>query len=271
MEKVRFITRADDAGSSRAANAAMGAVIRAGVIKNVSVMAPGKFVEEAAELFARERRVNFGLHATLNAEWDRVKWGPLTALDQKSGLVDRDGAFLADPKEFEKTRPPVELVMKEYQAQLDKLCRAGFKISYVDTHMAPERFIPGLDEALRDWAAARGLLDHLYYYHLPPRLEAVKNRSEGPLKYFRSLPPGEYFWVAHPARYGPEMLLTGNREAGITGEQVARGRDKEARFFGNPLLKFALAALGISAIRYDQAAKGRRMDWSEISLQEEPS
>lgn len=264
MGKVRFITRADDAGSSRSANTAIRAVIRAGFIKNVSVMAPGKFVEEGAELFARRRRVCFGMHATLNAEWDRVKWGPVSALDRNSGLVDREGAFLPDPREFEKTRPAVELVMKEYDAQLDKLCRAGFDIRYVDSHMMPERYIPGLDEALRDWAAAKGLLDHMYYYKLPPGFEVLSAHPEKILPFLRSLPPGEYFFVAHPARYGEEMLQTGNRE--YSGEQIARARDREARLFGNPLIKIAMAALGIGAIRYDQAEKGRRLGLEEIPL-----
>jgi hypothetical protein len=260
--KLRFITRADDAGSSRSANAAIRQVIRAGFIKNVSIMAPGKFVEEGAELFARRRGVCFGMHATLNAEWDRVKWGPVSALDQDSGLVDGNGAFLAEPRDFIKTRPAVEVIMKEYNAQLDKLCRLGFDIRYVDTHMMPERYIPGLDEALRDWAAARGLLDHMYYYKPPPGFEILAAHPEKLVSFLRSLPPGEYFFVAHPARYGAEMLQTGNRE--FSGDQIARNRDREARLFGNPLIKIALAALGIDAIRYDQAEKGRRLSPEEV-------
>jgi hypothetical protein len=56
------------------------------------------------------------------------------------------------------------------------------------------------------------------------------------------------------------MLQTGNRE--YSAEQIAR--DREARLFGNPLINIALAALGISAIRYDQAQKGRRLSPAEI-------
>ncbi|MDR0400969.1 MAG: ChbG/HpnK family deacetylase [Treponema sp.] len=264
MGKVRFITRADDAGSSHSANRAIRAVLRAGFIKNVSVMAPGRFLEEAADLLAGRRDVCFGMHAVLNAEWDRVKWGPVSALGPDSGLVDGEGAFLADPRDFERTRPRVETVMGEYNAQLDKLCRAGFDIRYVDTHMLPERFIPGLDEALRDWAAAKGLLDHMYYYRLPPGFEALQGRPGKILEFLRTIPPGQYFFLAHPARYGPEMLQTGNSEHG--GEEIARARDREARLLGNPFINIVMGALGIVSIRYDQAEKGPRLSLAELPI-----
>ncbi|MDR0670501.1 MAG: ChbG/HpnK family deacetylase [Treponema sp.] len=264
MKKIRFITRADDAGSSHSANAAIRAALRAGFIKNVSVMAPGKFVEEASDLLARRRGVCFGMHATLNAEWDRVKWGPVSDLGQSSGLVDKDGVFLPDPREFERTRPRVETVMKEYDAQLDKLSRAGFDIRYVDSHMLPEQYIPGLDEAMRDWAVAKGLYDHMYYYKLPPGFEGLRTHPEKLLAVLRAIPEGEYFYLAHPARYGPEMLLTGNSE--YTGDQVARDRSLEARILGNPFITPFMTALGISPIRYDQAEKGRRLSLDELSF-----
>jgi hypothetical protein len=70
----------------------------------------------------------------------------------------------------------------------------GFDIRYVDTHMMPERYIPGLDKALRDWAAARGPLDHMYYYKLPPGFEILKTHQERLVPLLRSLPPGGIFF-----------------------------------------------------------------------------
>ncbi len=48
MKNIRFITRADDLGSSYSANQAIEQVIDAGFIKNVSIMACGPAVEDAA-------------------------------------------------------------------------------------------------------------------------------------------------------------------------------------------------------------------------------
>jgi hypothetical protein len=36
-------------------------------------MACGPAIEEAAELLAHRKDVCFGMHTTLNAEWDKVK------------------------------------------------------------------------------------------------------------------------------------------------------------------------------------------------------
>lgn len=77
MKSIRFITRADDAGSSRSANRAIAQVVDGGFVRNVSLMACGPAIEDAAQLLAHRKDVCFGMHTTLNAEWDKVKWRPL--------------------------------------------------------------------------------------------------------------------------------------------------------------------------------------------------
>lgn len=263
MKNIRFVTRADDAGSSRSANAAIAKCIRAGFIKNVSVMAPGAFVGEAAELFASDKRACFGMHATLNAEWDRVKWAPVSALPENGGLTDENGMFLPDPKLFAETRPGVELILKEYDAQLDKLTRAGFRISYVDSHMLPEMYIPGLDEATENWAKGKGLLHHMYYYNLPPGWQELAEDSSRLLHVLRSIPDGQYFFVAHPALYGEDMLLTGNAEN--AAEDIAGGRSGEAKMFGKRSTKWMMRLLGIRPLRYDEATPLKRTTVQQLT------
>ncbi len=249
MKTIRVITRADDAGSSRAANLAIARAIRAGFIKNISLMAPGAFIEEAAQMFAGSKKVCFGLHSTLNAEWDKVKWKPVLSAGQCRGLVDDDGNFLADPILFDTTRPKAETAIAELSAQLDKLTRLGFDVGYIDSHMFAEAHIAYLDEAMADLAKRKGLLDHMYYYRLPPGFARMGENMAG---FFRQLPSGQYFYVAHPAIYGDEMLLTGN--ARYPGDDVAHGRGKEAKLVGNPLLApAARLAFGVRTLRYDEA------------------
>ncbi|MFK4165475.1 ChbG/HpnK family deacetylase [Paenibacillus lautus] len=60
----RIITRADDYASSRSANAAIARTVEAGFIKNVSIMAPGPYLAEAAQLLAHRKDICFGFHMT---------------------------------------------------------------------------------------------------------------------------------------------------------------------------------------------------------------
>jgi len=250
MKNIKIITRADDAGSSKSANEAILQTIKAGFIKNVSLMAPGAFISEAATMFAGEKSICFGFHATLNAEWDKVKWKPLTDVGKNSGLTDDNGYFLAYPAMFKETKPKIEIIIKEYDAQLDKLTKLGFAIAYVDSHMFEEIFVEGLVDAKREWATRKGLINHMDYNNSPTDINKEEN-TKNLAQFLYSLPNGQYLYVVHPALYTDEMLETGHK--GYPGSEVARGRALETRVVSDPeLIKFA-AENGIAAIRYDEA------------------
>ena len=251
MSRIHFVTRADDLGSSNSANQAIQQVVDAGFIKNVSVMAPGPNVEQAAAQLANRKDICFGMHTTLNAEWDRVKWGPVLPLKESSGLVDKDGYFLPDPSLFATTKPRVELIMQEVAAQLERLHTLGFNIQYIDSHMFPEMFVEGLDEAMADFARQKGLIDHMYYYAMPPNFAQMQLSVAGVTNYLRTLPNGQYFFVTHPSLYTQEMLQTGNAQH--SGENVAKGRAKETEIFSGKALLAALALLSVKGIGYNHA------------------
>jgi predicted glycoside hydrolase/deacetylase ChbG (UPF0249 family) len=262
LARITFVTRCDDLGSSISANQAINAVTQAGFMKNVSVMAPGSFAEQAAESLAGRKELCFGMHTTLNAEWDRVKWAPVLPLDEKSGLVDEKGYFLADPAIFEKTRPAVETIMREVDAQLEKLHTVGFDIKYVDSHMFPEMFVEGMDEAMADFAKKKGLIDHMYYYNLPPGFENLQAEPTEIMEALKALPDGQYFFVSHPSLDTEEMRMTGN--AMYSGEDVAKGRALETQLFSNPALAVALRSIGCEGVRYDEATPQRRATVTEF-------
>ena len=262
MSMITFIARCDDLGSSQSANLAIDSVTRAGLFKNVSVMAPGPAVEAAAQLLKDRREICFGMHLTLNAEWDKVKWRPVSKLTKESGLIDENGYFLSDPSLFTSAKPAVETVLAEASAQLEKLHRLGFDIRYIDSHMFPEMFIEGLDEAMKEFVHKKGLIDTMHYYQLPPGFREYENASEKPFHYLRTLPAGQYFFVCHPAFDTPETRMTGN--ASYSGELIAKGRDREARLFGKKFTTLALRCIGITGIRYDQAKPGKRVTIDEI-------
>jgi len=250
MKNIKIITRADDAGSSKSANAAIARALPVGFIKNVSLMAPGAYIGQAAELMRDTKGICFGVHTTLNAEWDNVKWGPLTKLDKTSGLVDEFGHFLASPVMFYETKPCADAAIREYNAQLDVLTKLGFNITYVDSHMFEEIFIEGLSDAKRVWAKKKGLLHHGDYNNSPKGINEEETMHDFG-RFLHSLPDGQYLYVAHPALYCDEMLLTGN--ADVSGQEMAKMRDLEARVVSEPKLVEFAAKNGITTIRYDEA------------------
>ena len=255
MKNIRFITRSDDAGSSRSANQAIARVLDAGFIKNVSLMACGPAIEDAARLLAHRKDVCFGMHTTLNAEWDRVKWRPLTAPEQCRGLLDEQGYFLPHPTLFLHTKPSVESIMAEVDAQLERLHALGFSVSYIDSHMFPERYVEGLDEAMADFARQKGLIDHMYFYQLPPwGLTLCKAKD------VHLLPEGQYLGISHPSLDTEEMRLTGN--ASLSGVSVAATRARETALLSDPAW---CRSLGIRSIRYDEASFDRRLTIPELN------
>jgi hypothetical protein len=93
----------------------------------------------------------------------------------------------------------------EVQAQLDKLRRIGFKISYLDFHMAPGHFIHGSHQVIENLCDRNGIINNGiygtkggYYAPLPlfDEISEVDWAFEHVLKY---APSGQYVYVSHPS------------------------------------------------------------------------
>ncbi|GAB6928360.1 hypothetical protein JCM10914A_23430 [Paenibacillus sp. JCM 10914] len=244
-----IITRADDLASSRSANEAIAKVVDAGFIRNVSIMAPGPYLEEAAKLLSHREDICFGFHMTLNAEWDQMRWGPVTAKEQVPSLIDREGFFHQDPSWFVQHPPSVDEIIKECEAQLNRLMRVGFTITYADSHMLPERFMPGLQAELDRWIVAKGLINHRYFYKMFPG--DMPEDHEQFERVLAKLQDGQYFLLSHPSLYSAEMRLCGNAQ--VDGEELARGRAKETAFLAQEGLIRISEHYDCRVIRYDEA------------------
>ena len=253
---VSLVTRADDFGSSRSANLAILRAARGGFIRNVSCMAPGPLMDDGAQQLRRHRHLCLGLHLTLNAEWDLIRWPPVSAPESVPSLVAQDGALFSDPSLFHRLPPRMEDILREMDAQLDLLCRLKLDIRYVDSHMLPERFVPGLQEAVSAWAARKGLIDHMRYYRFPSRMEPhpYESLEEGRRSFtawLDLLKEGQYLLVMHPALGGRDMLLC--RRPGAPAPQVQRRRQAEYALLRSAYPETLCEARGIHRLRYDQA------------------
>ncbi len=123
-----LIVNCDDLGSTRAANVAIYDALRNGVATSASLMVPCPWARDAA---AGYRGEDVGVHLTLNAEWERYRWGPAT---HSPSLLDGDGGF---PRTTADVWDHADLdeVRKECRAQIERAVLWGFDVSHLDSHM----------------------------------------------------------------------------------------------------------------------------------------
>lgn len=245
-----LITRADDAGSSRAANEAIREAADAGFIKNVSVMACGPYLEDAAKLLAHKKNICFGLHACINSEWDRLIWGPVAPKEKVPCLVDHRGAFYQSQEDYRRKPFDAEQAITEYRYQLERVREAGFHIRYVDSHMFPELYVSGLGEAMDRFIESEHLIHHKWFNRILPGND-IFPRREGAFERAVSRMDGQYLLVMHPAKYGAEMCMAGN--ASVSGKTVAIGREQDYRFVMNEENTDLCSKYGVKLLRYDEA------------------
>lgn len=250
----RLLTRADDFGSGRGANRAILEACGGGFIQNVSVMAGGPFVAEGAEALARTGKC-IGMHAVLNSEWDLVKWVPCAPKESIASLLDEDGEFPWETAWFVAHPPERREVLREFDAQLDRLTALGLPVAYVDMHMLPYAEVPWLEEEMSRWIAQKGLIDHMPYYHDLAKLGPEKSFSlEEGVSHWRAwletFEDGQYFCVLHPFCKGEGSALMGN--ARVPTAWVEDSRQTEYELLVSGALERLCEELGIIPVRYDE-------------------
>lgn len=145
------IIHTDDIGMCQASLQAFSDLWESGTISSGSVMVPCPWFPAAAEYCRAHPDVDMGVHATLNAEWEGYRWGPISTTDQASGLLDADG-YLHRRQPAVIAGARLEAVHVEIKAQLERAARAGIDITHVDTHMLTAlspRLAPSFVEAAR--------------------------------------------------------------------------------------------------------------------------
>ena len=128
------IIHTDDIGMCHAALEAFENLWDFGTISSGAVMVPCPWFPATAEFCRKNPQVDMGVHATLNAEWEAYRWGPISSSDPLTGLQDNDGYFHQwQPGVFENATPAGVAV--EVNAQVERALAAGIDVTHIDSHM----------------------------------------------------------------------------------------------------------------------------------------
>ena len=251
MNTLYLITRGDDAGSNSTANHGIYEACDKGILRNVSFMVPCIAIEEAATMFAHNSAVCHGLHITLTAEWDRVRWGPVLPKDQVPTLVDQNDHFFKNSRIVKENSPDLNEMMAEIQAQYDRGKNLGFDFKYADLHMGVGNNITGFIERFDAWCTQNNVLNYSHYHQRLPNIESKGDPVDKLIAQLRAVESGQYAVVGHPAYDTPEMHELGNE--GISGADIATQRDWQRRWFTDPKVLAYCSKNNVVPTRYDEA------------------
>jgi hypothetical protein len=261
-----LIVTCDELGVTHAHNRGVYSALRDGLGTTAGLCVPGPWAREAAASYRGE---DVGVHLTLNAEYDLLRWGPITHCPS---LLDGDGGF---PRTLEDLweHGDTDEVRRECRAQIERAIYWGFDISHLSTHLGalelrPEFFDVALDLAvefrlplrlppadavrsigfpLRDLAADEGVVspDHV--------LRAPRNRSARAAldELLADLRPGVTEIVLRPADDTPALRS-------VAPDWAARVDDGDLATAGGSLQAIVRAAgavpIGYRALRELQRA-----------------
>ena len=264
------VVHVDDLGMCAAANAG-GLQAQDALATCGSVMVPCPGFEALAEQVRGRPALDLGVHLTLNAEYDSVRWAPLCS--DVPSLVSPDGGMWRSVAETVQHASPAE-VDRELRAQIDRALAAGLDVTHLDSHMGTVFQPPFVDVyagLARDYRlplfAPRITQELLRLPNLPPGVERYAGvveslAAEGfPLfdhfdndslhfepgrglehnrRRLERMPPGLSYLILHCARGDAEL-------AEITPD-TWRQRSEEQRIYTDGSMAAVLEELGIATL-----------------------
>lgn len=129
-----LIVHADDLGVSHSENIASISALEQGPVNSASIMVPCPWFPEIAAYAREHKDKDFGLHLTLNSEWENYKWGPVSPRDSVASLVNDDGYFFSAVDSLVRQGKASEVEI-ELRNQVRKAYSSGIDVTHLDAHM----------------------------------------------------------------------------------------------------------------------------------------
>ena len=211
--QIRLIVRDDDFGYSHASNVAMVEAFEEGVMTSASVLVPGPWFSETAEILRDHPEWSVGVHSTITSEWSRLRWRPVSPITAVPSLVAPDGYLWGygyrppKPADWSDTQAPwaphkpnVVEVEKEIRAQIERTLAMGVKISYIDAHMGMafrDELYPSLVKLADEFCLAIADSKHFGIQRASPNFpdQSPSGVLHGLREMLDSLTPGLWMYV----------------------------------------------------------------------------
>lgn len=272
------IIHADDAGMSHSVNLATIQGMEQGIVSSASIMVPCPWFKEIAAYAKAHPEKDFGIHLTLNCEWNQYRWGPVAPREKVPSLVDPEGYMWGGVPAVATTAKADE-VETELRAQIQRALDFGVPVSHLDTHMGavvsrpdlievyvklglefkvPVFFLRSMHEAgtlpqnVRDRAPAlleqldkAGLpvLDFMTQYYSGESYDVKKKMYTDAIT---TTKPGVRYLIIH-CGYNNEELQA------ITTSSLIRDTDR--RVFTDPAVIEAVKASGVKIVSWKQVSE----------------
>lgn len=259
--EIRLLVRADDMGAAQAVNEACILSCSKGIARSVEVIAPGPWFLDAVRLLKENPGIDVGVHLCLTSEWERVKWGPLTAAPS---LVDADGYFYPTTRQrsdfppntgFLDAKPRPDEVERELRAQIELVKRhLPGRVSHVSFHMGAATSAPEFREITVKLAKEYGLgAEYPGLKNFGPwsgSTLSAEQKEQNLTKRLEELPSGDYLLVEHPGLDTPEMRNIFHKGY----ETVATNRAGVTQAFTSPKVRDAIVRRRIRLVSYAELA-----------------
>ena len=263
-QPARLVVRADDLGSSHAANEAIMKTCREGIVKSVEIMVTTPWFPEAVKMMKENPGIDVGLHLALTSEWENIKWRPLSVCPS---LVDKNGYFF--PMIYPNENYPgqallqnqwkLEDIEKEFRTQIELALANIPWISHLSSHMGCSDFAPEVSELTNRLAKEYNISNDLNGVRVSDAgydgpSETSEEKTQSFLNMLSKLEPGNtYIFVDHPGLNNEEL-----RAVYHTGyEDVAVDRQGVTDALTSEKAKALIQQKGIQLVSYKEVISNR--------------